>query len=118
MSNTEIKTPKMDVQVVELYVSQMIAYLQAGLTWYTKDDLGFGSLQAMLKADDQQIEIIRNHPKLKNVVTKAILFKVIDDTTLTEPAAKPQPASTQPVDQKHEEAALVENSAMDAFMSM
>jgi len=119
MSQTDSNAPKMDVKVVELYVSKVIDLLTNGYTWYTKDDLGFGSIQSTLKATEQQIDMIRKHPKLKNVQTSAVLFKVIDDTVTVEP--KPVTIETkqeQPVATVKEEKAPVVDTAMDAFMSM
>ena len=112
MSLTESNAPKMNVQVVELYVSAMINLLNNGYTWYTKDDLGFGSIQTKLNATVQQIDMIRMHPKLKDIQTSAILFKVVDDTM----NVKPQKEQTVLVPK--EEIVPASDSAVDAFMSM
>jgi hypothetical protein len=70
----------MAVNKVEIYVSQVLEDLNSGLTWLKKDDLGYGSIQEKYNAKDQQIAIIRKHPKLKDAETSIIIFSIIDDT--------------------------------------
>ena len=70
----------MAVNKVELYVSQILEDLDNGLTWLKRDDLGYGSIQDKYNAKDQQIVMIRKHPKLKDAETNVIVFTVIDDT--------------------------------------
>ena len=70
----------MAVNKVDLYVSQILEDLNNGLTWLKKDDVGYGSIQEKYNAKDQQITMIRKHPKLKDAETSIIVFTVIDDT--------------------------------------
>jgi hypothetical protein len=70
----------MAVNKVEIYVSQVLEDLNSGLTWLKKDDLGYGSIQEKYNAKDQQIAIIRKHPKLRDAETSIIIFSIIDDT--------------------------------------
>jgi hypothetical protein len=70
----------MAVNKVEIYVSQVLEDLNNGLTWLKKDDLGYGSIQEKYNAKDQQIAMIRKHPKLKDAETSIIIFSIIDDT--------------------------------------
>jgi hypothetical protein len=70
----------MAVNKVELYVSQILEDLDNGLTWLKRDDLGYGSIQDKYNAKDQQIVMIRKHPKLKDAETNVTVFTVIDDT--------------------------------------
>lgn len=70
----------MAVNKVELYVSQILEDLDNGLTWLKRDDVGYGSIQEKYNAKDQQITMIRKHPKLKDAETNVIVFTVIDDT--------------------------------------
>jgi hypothetical protein len=70
----------MAVNKVEIYVSQVLEDLNNGLTWLKKDDLGYGSIQEKYNAKDQQIAIIRKHPKLRDAETSIIIFSIIDDT--------------------------------------
>lgn len=72
----------MAVNKVEIYVSQVLEDLNTGLTWLKKDDLGYGSIQEKYNAKDQQIAIIRKHPKLKDAETSIVIFSIIDDTEI------------------------------------
>lgn len=70
----------MAVNKVDLYVSQIIEDLNNGMTWLKKDDLGYGSIQEKYTAKEQQIAVIRKHPKLKDAETTVTIFNIIDDT--------------------------------------
>lgn len=80
----------MAVNKVDLYVSQILEDLDNGLTWLKRDDIGYGSIQEKYNAKDQQITMIRKHPKLKDAETNITVFNIIDDTN--EPAT-PVPAN-------------------------
>jgi basic membrane lipoprotein Med (substrate-binding protein (PBP1-ABC) superfamily) len=73
----------MAVNKVDLYVSQILEDLDNGLTWLKRDDLGYGNIQDKYGAKDQQITMIRKHPKLKDAETSVTIFNVIDDTNET-----------------------------------
>ena len=77
----------MAVNKVEIYVSQILEDLDNGLTWLKRDDVGYGSIQEKYNAKDQQIAMIRKHPKLKDAETNIIVFTVIDDTNGNEDRA-------------------------------
>lgn len=70
----------MAVNKVDLYVSQILEDLNNGFTWLKKDDLGYGNIQEKYGAKEQQINLIRKHPKLKDAETTITIFNVIDDT--------------------------------------
>ena len=70
----------MAVNKVDLYVSQILEDLDNGFTWLKRDDLGYGSIQEKYGAKDQQIAMIRKHPKLKDAETSVTIFNIIDDT--------------------------------------
>lgn len=70
----------MAVNKVDLYVSQILEDLNNGFTWLKKDDLGYGNIQDKYGAKDQQIAVIRKHPKLKDAETTVTIFNIIDDT--------------------------------------
>ena len=70
----------MAVNKVDLYVSQILEDLDNGLTWLKRDDVGYGSIQEKYNAKDQQIVMIRKHPKLKDAETNVTVFNIIDDT--------------------------------------
>jgi hypothetical protein len=74
----------MAVNKVDLYVSQILEDLNNGLTWLKRDDIGYGNIQEKYNAKDQQITMIRKHPKLKDAETNITVFNIIDDTN--EPA--------------------------------
>jgi hypothetical protein len=77
----------MAVNNVNLYVSQILEDLDNGLSWFKRDDLGYGSIQEKYNAKDQQIAMIRKHPALKNAETTVTVFTVIDDTKKEEVVA-------------------------------
>jgi len=70
----------MAVNKIDLYVSQILEDLDNGFTWLKRDDLGYGSIQEKYGAKDQQIAMIRKHPKLKDAETSVTIFNLIDDT--------------------------------------
>lgn len=70
----------MAVNKVDLYVSQILEDLEYGFTWLKRDDLGYGSIQEKYGAKNQQIAMIRKHPKLKDAETSVTIFNLIDDT--------------------------------------
>jgi hypothetical protein len=70
----------MAVNKIDLYVSQILEDLNNGFTWLKRDDLGYGSIQEKYAAKDQQIAMIRKHPKLKDAETSVTIFNLIDDT--------------------------------------
>ena len=80
----------MAVKQIDLYVTQLIEDLNSGLTWYKKDDLGYGSVEVKYGANEKQITAIRKHPMLKNAETSLTVFNVIDDTkaVVSEPVNK------------------------------
>ena len=43
---------------VNLGVTTITNYLNEGYTWLKKDDLGYGSIQELYKANEKQIETI------------------------------------------------------------
>ena len=70
----------MAIKKVDLTVSQIINDLNTGLTWFKKDDLSYGSIEAKYGASPAQIMAIRKHPALKDAETTITIFNIIDDT--------------------------------------
>jgi hypothetical protein len=70
----------MAINKVDLTVSQLINDLNSGLTWFKKDDLGYGSIESKYGATAPQIMAIRKHPALKDAETNITIFNIIDDT--------------------------------------
>ena len=91
----------MAVNKVDLYVSQILEDLNNGLTWLKRDDIGYGNIQEKYNAKDQQITMIRKHPKLKDAETNITVFNIIDDTNeIVNQTQEPTTARTaNPVEQ-------------------
>lgn len=70
----------MAINKVDLTVSQIINDLNSGLTWFKRDDLGYGSIETKYGAQPAQIMAIRKHPALKDAETTITIFNIIDDT--------------------------------------
>lgn len=85
----------MAVNKVDLHVSQILEDLSNGLTWLKRDDLGYGSIQDKYNAKDQQIAVIRKHPKLKDAETTVTIFNIIDDTVNETTLETKEPKTTK-----------------------
>lgn len=70
----------MAINKVDLTVSQLINDLNEGLTWFKRDDLGYGSIETKYGANPVQIAAIKKHPSLKDAETNITIFDIIDDT--------------------------------------
>jgi len=85
----------MAVNNIDIYKSKIEADLNDGLTWYKKDDLGYGSIQEKYGYKDVQIATIRKHPILKDLETTITVFNIIDDTngssTISTPVSDIEP---------------------------
>ena len=80
---------------VDLTVSQLINDLGNGHTWLTKDDEGYGSIQAKYKASDIEIKTIQKHPKLVGIEPSITILRVIDDLKDENSAATVQLPNTK-----------------------
>lgn len=70
----------MEVKEINIGYKTIINDLHNGLTWYKKDDLGYGSIEQKYNVPlSSQIDTIRKHPKLKDVDTIATIINIIDD---------------------------------------
>lgn len=76
---TQIKEEK-----VRLTITQLLKDLSEGLTWYTKDEKGFGSIQAKYSIPEAKIPAIEQLEQLKNVPTTIRVFEIVDDTRKTD----------------------------------
>ena len=65
---------------VELSLKGLLEDLDNGMTWYKRDDQGYGSIQEKYSAKDFDIAKLRLNPKLKDVETNITIFNLIDDT--------------------------------------
>ena len=70
----------MAINKVDLTVSQLINDLNSGLTWFKRDDLGYGNIETKYGATPTQIMAIKKHPALKDAETSITIFNIIDDT--------------------------------------
>lgn len=71
----------MATQKIDLKLSALLEDLDNGLTWFKKEDVGYGSIQEKYDATDFHINIIMKHPKLKNVQPNIKIFNIIDDVS-------------------------------------
>ena len=110
----------MAINKVDLTVSQIINDLNSGLTWFKKDDLGYGSIEIKYGANPSQIAAIRKHPALKDAETTITIFNIIDDTKTQEPTAtKSNTAVEQPVASVVSERTTVDSTeAADIFANL
>ena len=115
----------MPVNKVDLTVTQLINDLNSGLTWFRKDDLGYGSIEMKYGANAAQIMAIRKHPALKDAETNITIFNIIDDTK-NETNYKTQESKTtrtntpveQPVVQMDGESTEVDTDAAAVFAQL
>lgn len=69
-----------NLETKQLKISDLINDLTSGLSWLKKDDKGVGSIQDKYEATDIQINVLRQHPKLKSIEEIKYNFTIIDDT--------------------------------------
>ena len=104
---------------VNLGVTTITNYLNEGYTWLKKDDLGYGSIQELYKANEKQIETIRKHPAFKDADTCITIFNIIDDRkdAATTDTIKSNATTDKVVEQP---TMVLESSAseMDAFANL
>jgi hypothetical protein len=113
--NNKLKKNKtMAVNKVDRYVSQILEDLNNGITWLKRDDVGYGSIQEKYNAKDQQIAMIRKHPKLKDAETNVTVFNVIDDTA----SVKEKQTINTPVAVKKELETATEETSAEAFANL
>ena len=110
----------MAVNKVELTVSQLINDLNSGLTWFKKDDLGYGSIETKYGANPTQIAAIKKHPSLKDAETSITIFNIIDDTKDAKPATNTTKsnATTDRVVEQPTMALESSESEVDAFANL
>jgi len=118
----------MAINKVDLTVSQLVNDLNEGMTWFKKDDLGYGSIETKYNANPNQIAAIRKHPALKDAETSITIFNIIDDTkndtqvstsTKESAATKPNTTVEQPVASMVSERATVDSTeAADIFANL
>ena len=115
----------MAVNKVDITVSQIVNDLNTGLTWYKKDDLGYGSIETKYGAIPQQIAAIRKHPALKDAETTITIFNIIDDTknetnykTKESKTTRTNTPVEQPVVQMDSESTEVDTDAAAVFAQL
>lgn len=110
----------MAINKVDLTVSQIINDLNEGLTWFKKDGIGYGSIEAKYNATPNQIAAIKKHPALKDADTNITIFNIIDDTKTEEPSvATSNTTVEQTVSSMVSEKATVDSTeAADIFANL
>jgi hypothetical protein len=74
-----VNNNKMATQKIDLKLSALLEDLDNGLTWFKKEDVGYGNIQEKYEATEFHIKIIQKHPKLVNVQPNIKIFNIIDD---------------------------------------
>ena len=115
----------MAVNKVDLTVSQIINDLNEGLTWFKKDGIGYGSIEAKYNATPNQIAAIKKHPALKDADTNITIFNIIDDTKNDDTTPTKESTSTrtttvveQPVVSVDDNDTTVADSAATMFANL
>lgn len=70
----------MAITKVDLSLRGLLEDLDNGMTWYKRDDQGYGSVQQKYGCKDSDIAKLRLNPKLKDAETNLTIFNLIDDT--------------------------------------
>lgn len=75
--------------------------LESGYTWFKRNDIGYGSIQEHFQVNDTHIAVVKKHPRLKDLKTKARVFVITDETQTNEPPVQtkestPERTSDQP----------------------
>lgn len=68
-------------ELKEIKISEVLNHLQNGVTKWKKEDLGFGSLEAIYNLTLTEANELFGHSKVKNAKTKIPTMKIIDDTS-------------------------------------
>lgn len=71
----------MATEKIDIKLSSLLEDLDNGLTWFKKEDVGYGSIQEKYSATDFHINLIMKHPKLKGVQPNIKIFNIIDDVS-------------------------------------
>ena len=77
----------MAIRNVDLSLKGLLEDLDNGMTWYKRDDQGYGSIQEKYGAKDLDIAKLRLNPKLKDAETNLTIFNLIDDTDDNRPSS-------------------------------
>lgn len=64
----------------EITVTDLQNDLMNGLSWAEKDNRGAGSIQDKYEATELQVQMLRKHPKLKDIEEIKFNFVLMDDT--------------------------------------
>lgn len=66
--------------VINLHKSHLIRDINNGLTWFEKDNLGFGSIEKKYDLTPGQVENIMKHPLVQDIEIPEKIIRIIDDT--------------------------------------
>jgi hypothetical protein len=84
-----------EVKKIDIQLSMIVSDLDNGFTWKTSEDVGYGSIQTKYNLKDFQVEIIRKHPKLKDLKPNIVLINIIDDLGEINVAPPPPPQKVE-----------------------
>lgn len=85
----------MAITKVDLSLRGLLEDLDNGMTWYKRDDQGYGSVQEKYGCKDTDIAKLRLNPKLKDAETNLTIFNLIDDTNESDTNSTNGPADTR-----------------------
>lgn len=86
----------MAITKVDLSLKGLLEDLDNGMTWYKRDDQGYGSIQEKYGCKDSDIVKLRLHPKLKDAETNLTIFNLIDDTDDNRSSSADSTTDTRP----------------------
>lgn len=116
-----INQNEIEVTKVNLTEKTILDFLNSGVTWYKKDDVGYGSIEDKYNANPSQIEMIRKHPSFKGVKTKVTIFNIIKDDTLSTTEGSTSTRTSDSIQQptldmvsKQEEVAPLQSTTVEA----
>ena len=74
-----------DIMTKKIVLSQIVEDLNAGLTKWKRDDIGFGSLEKKYNLTTPEAIELFGHPKIKNLESRIPTFVIVDDLSETNP---------------------------------
>ena len=126
INNVEVNPQEVKVTERSIVAEDLLQDLKNGLTWYKKDDLGYGSIQEKYSANPMQIQLLRKHPKFQDVMTEITVFNIIsgeptvknqEDFTPEAHKATPEDLTTH-MAMETRPADVIESEAADAFANV
>ena len=95
INNVQVNLEEVAVTEKTVVAEDLLSDLKNGLTWYKKDDLGYGSIQEKYNANVYQIQLIRKLPILQNVKTEITVFNIVTNDTKQQPTSSTETNNTE-----------------------